>query len=269
MKIFLNKSEVINIMSGKKSLGFVPTMGALHKGHVSLIKRSIKECSKTLVTIFINEPQFNKKNDYNSYPRVLKKDILLLKRLKVQYLYLPKNFEIYPNGSNKNIKINNFSKKLCGINRKGHFEAVVDVIERFIHIIKPTKIFLGEKDMQQLKIIQDYLKKINSDVKVIGCRTIREKNGLALSSRNYLLSKNEKLIGSKVFKILKDSKKKLIKNKKYIIIVKKNIYKIGVNKIEYINLIDVNKIIKPYVKTKKIHVFISYYIKKVRLIDNI
>jgi len=153
MKIFLNKNNLIKFIKNEKNLGFVPTMGSIHLGHISLFKRSISQCNRTIVSIFINKPQFNRKIDYQKYPRTLKKDISILKRLKVDYLYIPTNDQIYPTGSNKKIKISSFGKKLCGKFRPGHFEAVVDVIERFIKIINPKKIYLGEKDMQQLKII--------------------------------------------------------------------------------------------------------------------
>ena len=152
MKIFLNKNKLIKFIKYEKNLGFVPTMGSIHLGHISLFKRSISQCNKTIVSIFINKPQFRRKIDFQKYPRTVKKDILMLKRLKVDYLYIPSNDQIYPGGVNKRIKISSFGKKLCGKFRSGHFEAVADVIEKFIKIINPKKIYLGEKDMQQLKI---------------------------------------------------------------------------------------------------------------------
>tara|TARA_B100000029_G_C17451915_1_gene915289 strand:- start:223 stop:672 length:450 start_codon:yes stop_codon:yes gene_type:complete len=145
MKIILNKKKLINLIGNEKNLGFVPTMGGIHAGHISLIKKSISQCNKTIVSIFINEPQFNKKSDYNSYPRILGKDISKLRKMNIDYLYLPQNKEIYPDGPNKNIKIDKFSKKLCGKNRPGHFEAVIDVINRFIKIIHPKKSILVKK----------------------------------------------------------------------------------------------------------------------------
>ena len=159
MKIISNKKKLAEFVDNEKNLGFVPTMGAIHSGHASLINKSIASCSKTIVSIFINKPQFNKKIDYKNYPRKRIKDILALRKLKIDYLYLPTSKQIYPSGHNKNIKISSFSKKLCGKNRPGHFKAVVDVVQRFIKIIKPAKIFLGEKDMQQLKIIDHFIKK--------------------------------------------------------------------------------------------------------------
>ena len=156
----------------------------------------MSECDNSIVSIFVNKPQFNKKSDYKKYPRLLKKDILVLKKLKVNYLYLPSEIQIYPNGQNKNIKISSFEKKLCGKFRPGHFKAIVDVIDRFVRIIKPKRIYFGEKDMQQLKIINHFIKKNHKNIKVIGCKTIREKNGVACSSRNFLLSAKYLIIAS-------------------------------------------------------------------------
>ena len=193
MKIFLNKTKLLNCINSEKNLGFVPTMGAIHLGHLSLIKKSKRQCSKTIVSIFINRPQFNKKSDFNKYPRTLKNDISIIKKLKVDYLYIPSKKQIYPNGRKIRIlKLVPLSKKLCGKFRPNHFKAVADVIDRFIKIIKPKKIYLGEKDMQQLKIIEDFVKKNNIKIKVIGCKIIREKNGIAYSSRNFLLTVDEK-----------------------------------------------------------------------------
>ena len=188
MKIFLNKIKLSKFIHNEKNLGFVPTMGAIHQGHISLIKKSIKQCNKTIVTIFVNKPQFERKNDFLKYPRLIKRDITLLKKLKVDYLFVPTSKQIYPSGPNKKIKISSFKKKLCGKTRRGHFEAIVDVIDRFIKIINPNKIFLGEKDMQQLKIIDHFVKRNHKKTRVIGCKTKREKNGVACSSRNFLLS---------------------------------------------------------------------------------
>ena len=258
MKIFLNKSKLIKYIRNEKNLGFVPTMGAIHSGHISLFKRSISQCNKTIVSIFINKPQFNKRRDFQKYPRRL-----------VDYLFIPSYNQIYPKGQNKNIKICNLKKKLCGKFRPGHFEAIVDVIDRFIKIIHPQKIYLGEKDMQQLKIIEDFIKKNNIKTKVVECKTIREKNGIAYSSRNFLLTKKEKIIASKIYKLLKNKKRFFINNSELLRKNKEKIFKLGVNKIDYIKLLDINKLIKPIKKKKKYRIFIAYYLKSIRLIDNI
>ena len=269
MKIILQKKELLKLINNEKKLGFVPTMGAIHDGHISLIKRSIKECSKTIVTIFINRPQFNKISDYSRYPRRINNDVKKLKKFNIDFLYLPTSKQIYPFGENKKIKIHNFKNKLCGKYRPGHFEAVVDVVNRFIKLIKPQKIYLGEKDMQQLKILEDFVRRNYKYIKIIPCKTIRENNGIALSSRNYLLKKKEKIIASKVYKFLYRNKKKLVNKKISLINSKNKIYKLGIDKIDYLKVININKIIQPFKKRKIYKIFIAYYISKIRLIDNI
>ena len=269
MKIFSNKKKLIKIINNERNLGFVPTMGALHRGHISLVKKSISLCKKTIVTIFINKPQFNKKLDFKNYPKTKKKDIGILKNLKVDFLYMPTHKEIYPHGIDKKIKISKFGKKLCGKFRPRHFESIADVVNRFIKIIKPSKIFFGEKDMQQLKILENFINKNYSNIKVIGCKTIREKNGLACSSRNLHLSNKEKNISSKIYKLVLNAKNKIIKNKSLIKKIKNKIMTFGVRKIDYIELLNINKIIKPYKKNKKYKIFIAYYLRSTRLIDNI
>ena len=258
MKIFLNKSKLINLIHKEKNLGFVPTMGSLHKGHKYLIKCSKKTCSKTIVSIFINKPQFNKKTDYKKYPRDLKKDISLLKKLKVDYLIIVTGRHI----------ISNFEKKLCGKFRPNHFKAIVDVVNRFIEIIRPKKIFFGEKDYQQLKIIEHFVKKNKLKTKVVGCKTIRENNGIACSSRNLLLSKKDINLASKVYHFLSKKKKYLINKQISLNVIKKDLYKMGIKNIDYISIIDINKIIRPFINRKKIKIFIAYYLGSTRLIDN-
>jgi len=269
MKIISSKSKLVKFTHYEKKLGLVPTMGAIHQGHISLIKKSITQCEKTIVSIFINKPQFNRKNDFQKYPRPLKNDISILNKFRVDYLYLPSGNQIYPKGKNKNIKISSVGKKLCGKFRPGHFEAVADVIDRFIKIIKPKNIYFGEKDMQQLKIIEHFVKKNHPKTKVIGCKTVRDKSGIALSSRNFLLSIKEKQIASKIYKLIKKNKQNLVKKKLTLGSIKRKIFILGVRKIDYIKILNINKLTKPYERGNKYKIFLAYYLGSTRLIDNI
>jgi len=269
MKIISKKNKLIKIVNKEKRLGFVPTMGAIHKGHISIIKKSVKECDKTIVSIFVNKPQFNRNKDFRKYPRKINKDIIQLKKHNIDYLYLPSHKQIYPKGTNKRIKISSFAKSMCGKFRPGHFEAVIDVIDRFIKIIKPKRIYLGKKDMQQLKIIEDFVGRNYKDIKVVGCKTIREDNGIAYSSRNLLLTTEEKIIAANIFKYIYKKKKKIIKKKASVVKIKKNMIKLGAKKIDYVKLLNINKITKPYKKNSVFKIFIAYHLGSVRLIDNI
>ena len=187
MIIFKSINKLNKKVNFKANIGFVPTMGSLHNGHISLIKSCKLKCKKTLVSIFVNPSQFNKTYDFKKYPRDLKKDVAILKKLNVDYLLVPKINDIYNNKKSMKININKKDKILCAKYRPGHFEGVLGVINQFIKKLEINKIFLGEKDYQQYILIRDFLKK-NSNVKTILCKTIRMKNGLAYSSRNKLLN---------------------------------------------------------------------------------
>ena len=190
MKILNNNNDLNEALKNESNLGFVPTMGSLHKGHISLIKSSKMNCNKTIVSIFINPTQFNKHNDYKNYPKNLKKDLSILKKLKIDFVYLPKKKHIYNFIRKKKIKLLNKEKILCAKFRKNHFEGVLDVMDRLTNQIKPKKIFMGQKDFQQLYLVKNFIEK-KYHTKIISCKTIRDKNKVALSSRNLLLKKKK------------------------------------------------------------------------------
>ncbi len=270
MKILLNNNDLNEALREVSNLGFVPTMGSLHKGHISLIKKSLIECHKTIVSIFINPTQFNNINDFKRYPRNNKKDLSILKKLKVDYVYLPKIKDIYKAKNKIKIKLNKQDKILCAKYRKGHFEGVIEVMTRLTKIVNPSKIFMGEKDLQQLLLVKRFVEK-NFKSKIIYCKTIRDKNKLALSSRNILLNKNNLNKAGKIAKNLIIFKKKLFKKKnlKDLIFIKKNQLKKKYNiKIDYLELRNI-KNLKLTNKIKNAKIFIAYYINKVRLIDNL
>ena len=269
MKILINNSDLNEALYGVSNLGFVPTMGCLHEGHISLIKRSLKTCNKTIVSIFVNPTQFNNKKDFKNYPRNKQTDLQILKKLKVDFVYTPKEKDIYKSKKNIKIKLNKKDKILCAKYRKGHFEGVIDVMQRLTDLIKPTKTFMGEKDFQQLFLIKKYLKK-NHKSKIISCKTIRNTNKVALSSRNSLLSKKKLIIAGMIAKKLIIFKKKFKQNdnlKRKILNKKNELKKMYDINIEYLELRDKNNLLITN-KTKQSKLFIAYYINKVRLIDN-
>ncbi|MFL2884714.1 MAG: pantoate--beta-alanine ligase [Candidatus Pelagibacter sp.] len=269
MKILLNNIDLNEALFGKSNIGFVPTMGSLHDGHISLIKKSLKLSNKTIVSIFVNPKQFNNKKDYKRYPRNIKKDLRILKRLKVDFVYLPKIKDVYKFANKVKIKLKKQDKILCAKYRKGHFEGVINVMTRFTQIINPTKIFMGEKDFQQLLLVKRYIEK-NFKSKIISCKTIRAKNKLALSSRNILLTKKNLKKAGQVARNLIIFKKELFKKKdlKNLISTKKNelIKKFDI-KIDYLELRN-TKNLRLTNKIKDTKIFIAYYINNVRLIDN-
>ena len=269
MIIFKSINKLNKEVNFKANIGFVPTMGALHKGHISLIKSSKKICKKTLVSIFINPSQFNKKIDLNRYPKNLKKDIKILKKIKVDYVLIPKVNDLYKLKKDKKIKLKKRDKIMCALYRPGHFEGVLAVINQFLIKLKPKYMFLGEKDYQQLFLIKKNIKK-KFKVKIISCKTIRNNNFLALSSRNYLLSKKNLKMSGQIAKKLYLLKKKITNNYKFknqIGFYKKYLTKKYNIKFEYLEARK-EKDLTTFKNKSNFRLFVAYYINKVRLIDN-
>ena len=270
MKVLLNNQTLNKELRHFNDIGFVPTMGGIHKGHISLIKKSKKLSKKTIVSIFINPKQFNNKKDFKTYPKNIKKDLLIIKKIKgVDFVYIPKFKDIYNYKRKSKIKLNRKDKILCAKFRKGHFEGVLDVMDRLTNLIKPKKIFMGNKDFQQLFLVKNFIE-TKYKTTIIPCKTIRDKDKLALSSRNNLFNKKELDVARKLTKKLLILKK-AIKNKKninkFLTKEKNKLQKNFKINIEYLenryekNLLTSNKSIKS-------KIFISYYIGNVRLIDN-
>ena len=266
MIIFKSINKLNKEVNFKADIGFVPTMGALHEGHVSLIKKSQKKCKKTLVSIFINPTQFNNKKDYKKYPKNIQNDLKLLNNLKVNYVLIPLIKDVYGNKGKKKFKISKSNKILCAKYRPGHFEGVLSVINQFIKKLKINKIFLGEKDYQQYILIREFLKK-NSNVKTILCKTIRMKNGLAYSSRNGLLNQKSMKASALLVSNVKKLFNLLRKNLNNKILINKFINKNKVFNIEYLELRNKNDLSKK-INKKNVKIFIAFYIQGIRLIDN-
>ena len=269
MIIFKSINKLNKEVNFKANIGFVPTMGALHKGHISLIKSSKKVCKKTLVSIFINPTQFNKKIDLKNYPKNLQNDIKILKKLKVDYLFTPSVKEIYNKKKNYKIKLHKKDKVMCALYRPGHFEGVLSVINQFLQRFKPKHIFFGEKDYQQLILIKKFIKN-KFKVKIHSCSTVRNKNKVALSSRNVLLTNDDIKKSSYISNILFKFKNKLRKNIFFkeklndIIYEINNLKKIQIEYLEIRNKINLSK----NYNRDNFKIFLAYYNNKVRLIDN-
>ena len=271
MKILLNNTSLFKSLRPFNDLGFVPTMGGIHKGHLSLINKSKKLCKKTIVSIFLNPKQFNNKRDLKSYPRNIKKDLKILKKTrKVDFVYLPKFRDIYKDNKKPKIVLNKKDKILCAKFRKGHFEGVLDVMNRLTKIINPTKIFMGEKDYQQLYLVKNFLEK-KYKTKIISCKTIRDKNKIALSSRNMLLNKSNLNSAGKIYRKLLNIRKMIYNQKNIFDFLKKQKKQLETDfsiKIDYLELRK-EKNLKLAIKDNNSRLFIAYYLNRVRLIDNL
>lgn len=275
MVILRTIKEMKEIISKNRNqeIGFVPTMGFLHEGHLSLIKKARENNELVVVSIFVNPIQFGANEDLGSYPRDLERDMTLCKEVGVDYIFYPEAEEMYGESFFTSVHVDKLSAGLCGKSRPVHFDGVCTVVTKLFNIIKPTRAYFGQKDVQQLAIVKRLVKDLNIDVEIIGCPIVREEDGLAKSSRNAYLSIEEKrdaLVlsrGLKKCKILLESGERRVNVLKNII--KEEIDSVNSSKIDYIEIVDKesleqveDKVIKP------ITVLVAVYIGKIRLIDN-
>ena len=186
------------------SVGFVPTMGALHQGHLSLLNRSKKECDITVLSVFLNPTQFNNPNDLENYPTTLTQDLEKAERAGVDIVLLPNYHELYADNFRFQISENNFSKKLCGAHRDGHFTGVLSIVMKLLNVVRADKAYFGEKDYQQYQLVKDMADAFFLDVDIIGCETVREADGLAMSSRNTNLEVAARALAPKLHQLISE-----------------------------------------------------------------
>lgn len=209
MQVFHKIVELQNILFDDrkqgKTVGLVPTMGALHEGHASLVKKSVEDNDITVVSIFVNPTQFNDPKDLNSYPRDLDADCKLLESVGADYVFAPSVDEMYPTKDTRHFEFPPVSTVMEGAHRPGHFNGVCQVVSRLFYIVRPDRAYFGEKDWQQIAVVKAMVKSLGLNVSIVECPIVREPDGLARSSRNTLLSADERAIAPNIFKALKDS----------------------------------------------------------------
>lgn len=256
-----------------KSVGLISTMGALHKGHRSLIKQSREENDISVLSIFVNPVQFGQGEDYKKYPRCLQKDKRLAEKEGVEIIFAPSVEEMYPQGYLTFVNVENLSSVLCGNSRAGHFKGVCTVVNKLFNIIKPTRAYFGQKDYQQLKIIERMTKDLNLNVAVIMMPIVREENGLAISSRNSYLSGEERRQAPVLFNALKKAEE-MIRVKKetdsaYIINqMEHKVRSQSKAKIDYIKICEPESLKEIEKISGEVLVLLAVWIGKTRLIDN-
>jgi pantoate--beta-alanine ligase len=277
MKIFHKINEIKEFLSYQKNsglkIGFIPTMGALHKGHISLIERAKKENDLCVCSIFVNPIQFNNSEDLKKYPRNIENDILYLKSINCDVLFSPSEEEMYPEPNKIIYDFDGLDNCMEGAFRPGHFNGVAVVVKKLFDIIKPDYAYFGEKDYQQLVIIKYLIKILKIPVTVVPCATIRESDGLAMSSRNKILTQDERKIAPYVYKTLTKAKEKysnysIDELKKWVIT---EINSCSLMKAEYFDIVDKDTLepVFSFVKRENCIGCIAVYLGKVRLIDNI
>ncbi|HUW23030.1 MAG TPA: pantoate--beta-alanine ligase [bacterium] len=256
-----------------KSIGFVPTMGALHQGHFSLMERARRENDILIISIFINPTQFGHGEDYRRYPRPFEKDKSLAQREGVDIIFYPSVSEMYGKEYSTYVEVEKFSKRLCGLSRPGHFRGVASVVCKLFNIVKPHVAYFGQKDYQQLRIIKRMVEDLNMEVEIRECAIVREPDGLAISSRNSYLSSQEREEALSLYRALKCAKS-LIKVGSSISDVVSEMEKIiqreSHAKIDYIEIVDPLTLedVKTIRPGKKGLVALAVWIGNTRLIDN-
>lgn len=276
MKVFRTKSEMLlflDCLREHNSIGFIPTMGALHKGHLKLVERSKTTCQITICSIFVNPTQFNNSDDFKRYPNTLDLDLDKLQSCACDIVYMPSVEDVYAEGEEaKKFDFGSLDRFMEGRFRPGHFNGVATIIEKLFRIIMPDKAFFGEKDLQQLQIIKELVKQTDFQTEIVGVSTVREKNGLAKSSRNNLLSQKDKESAVIIYKSLKycvDNKQKGIAALKSHIYDKfKRDKSVDLEYIQFVSLKTMEPILH-WEGQNQNAICIAAYINKVRLIDNI
>jgi pantoate--beta-alanine ligase len=273
LKVFKDKLALSAYLSNKSKVGFVPTMGALHKGHVSLIELSVNYCDITVCSIFVNPTQFNDKNDLLNYPRTTEKDLNLLEEAGCDVVFIPDVDEIYPpNLPLQHYDFGAIEKVMEGEHRPGHFNGMANVVQRLFDIVKPHLAFFGEKDYQQLCVVKQLVNLLHLPITIVPGKIIREDDGLAMSSRNILLTKQERAQAIGIFDTLTQvkNKNKTSNPEELLFFAHKNFENYPLISIEYIQFAYADNLekLKIHKPSRALMMFIAVKLGKVRLIDN-
>lgn len=279
MQIIKKIKECKNIIGGLKktgqTTGLVPTMGCLHRGHLSLVKAAKQDCDKVFMTIFVNPTQFGADEDLEKYPRDLERDAALAESSGVDYIFAPEATEIYRKDNKTFVEVEGLDAPMCGRKRPGHFRGVATIVLKLFNIIPADNAYFGEKDYQQLAIIKKMVSDLDLDIKIMACPTIREKDGLALSSRNKYLLKEERENAPVIYEALKKAKKMIEDGEEDLkLIAKQAIYKIRqtphVKKIDYFDIRNAETLEEINTRTTNTDIIIAAaaWFGETRLIDN-
>ena len=254
-----------------KTLGFVPTMGALHEGHLSLVRLSKSNCDLSAVSIYVNPSQFGPQEDFGRYPRNLERDLALLADNGADYVFLPDNEQMYPAGYKTWVEVEGLSSILCGNSRPGHFRGVATVVLKLVQIVKPDLMFMGMKDFQQVVVLETMLRDLNSDTQIFRCPIVRESDGLAMSSRNMYLSPEERakaLCLSQTLDMARQMVDAGTKRAEEVILAAEDKINAAGGRIDYISLVNGSTLQPQDVIDQDTRMLLAVYIGNTRLIDN-
>lgn len=259
--------------SAGHSVGFVPTMGALHQGHADLFSRSVNENERTVVSIFVNSLQFNNMSDLEAYPRQLEQDQVIAQQQKVDVLFVPSHDEMYPNGFASIISAGPIAQHMEGLHRPGHFDGVATVVVKLLNAVTPEVAYFGLKDFQQLAVIRSVVRDLNIRCEVRGVPTVRNEMGLALSSRNSRLSPDRLKQASTIYSLLIEMAN-MARNSETSTLTLQNHFKNGIQsisavKVEYVDVVDPDSLVPAATAQKGTIICVAVWFDDVRLIDNI
>lgn len=277
MKVFKKINEIRKYIKEQqkegKTVGLVPTMGYLHEGHLSLIKKSSEENKITVVSIFVNPTQFGENEDLDQYPRDLERDVKLAEKANASAVFVPTVEDLYPKGYQTYVNVEYLTKHLCGLKRPGHFRGVTTIVTKLFNIINPDKAYFGQKDAQQAIVIKRMVKDLDLDIEIVVCPIVRESDGLAKSSRNTYLSKEGRKQSTVLFlslmiakQMIENGERQADKIKKAI---EKNIKHKALTEIDYISISNVETLEEIKEITGEILIALAVKIGNTRLIDNI
>lgn len=255
----------------KRQVGFVPTMGYLHQGHLSLVETAKKYCDTVVVSVFINPSQFAPNEDLATYPRDFERDLQFLEELQVDYVFYPSADEVYPKDYKTWVQVEEITQILCGASRPTHFRGVTTIVSKLINIVKPDRMFMGQKDFQQLVVLQQMTRDLNFDVEVVGCPIVREADGLAMSSRNKYLSAEDRKQAVCLFQSLQRARKLAQNGKNDVEAIKNAMRRIIENhngEIDYIEIVDSQTLQKKEKVDNNCRALVAVKYGKTRLIDN-
>ncbi|MCB5268006.1 MAG: pantoate--beta-alanine ligase [Candidatus Cloacimonetes bacterium] len=267
----LQEMQEITYPTGSK-IGFVPTMGYLHEGHLSLVDASRKECKITVVSIFINPAQFGPNEDLASYPRDLERDLNLLHERGVDYVFFPSSGQMYPDGYHSWVEVEELSNILCGASRPGHFRGVCTVVLKLINLVRPHRMYMGEKDYQQLTILRTMAVDLNLPLRIVGCPIVREPDGLAKSSRNVYLDQSQRQIARSLSEALQmaqsQARSGILDSAELIRQATEHLQSRGA-RVDYVSIVD-SRTLMPHAQIDEYsRMLLAAYVGKTRLIDNL
>ena len=275
MKILRTASEMQRACrelrdSGKRGIGFVPTMGALHEGHLSLVRTAKAQCDVVVASIFVNPTQFAAGEDFEKYPRVFEQDCTMLEAEGVELLFAPSADEMYPAGASTFVEVAGISDRLDGVSRPGHFRGVATVVLKLFHIVGPERAYFGQKDAAQVAVLRAMVKDLNVPVELVVCATVREADGLAMSSRNRYLSAEERERGAVVPRALESAKELLQAGEAKASLLRDAMLQklVGVD-VDYVEVVDAVTLLPVEDVSDGALMAVAAWVGKTRLIDNV